>query len=138
MTEAWTGCNARSGAKRARDDLDPAEAIDKRHVEAHVAVLPGGKRCRVFACRRPDTRDLAGQQALRRRREVARAFDLDEHRRLRVGADQVDLARPPAPAAGEDAQSTTLEECGDPVLRRQAAELGGAPRQSSAASFRAR
>jgi hypothetical protein len=137
MTEPWPGCNPRSGAERVPDDLDAAQPIDQRHIKAHVAVLPRRKAGNKFAGCRPDAGDLAWQQALRRRCEAFRALHFDENRGCAIGADQVDLARLPAPTPREDDKTPLFQKSGDLILGRLPAEIGRPPRQLLAASFRA-
>lgn len=127
----------RSGAERVFQNLDTADPIDKGHVEAHFAVLPGGQAGDKFACRGADAGDLPWQQALRGGIEAGSTLDLDKDRDRPVAADHVDLAGSAAPAARQNGHPAPGEFIGDPVLCRGAAQMRRAASQLAPESFSA-
>lgn len=134
MAEPGGGFNRRSEPERVFHDLDPAGAVDERHVEAHVAVLPAGRSGKVFPGGGLKPGDLARPEPLRRH-DMARSplhFHEDETRRR--GEDQVDLAPPatPAPRAKLGAKPDVARR--DLILGGLSTVIGRCPAQSPPAS----
>lgn len=111
--------------------------IDKRHVKAHLGVLPGGFRRDEFLRRGEQSGDLAWKQHLRRTRRGFRALDLDEHHAGAFPHDQVDFAGPAAPAPRRDGCAGHGVVPRDLILGGVSRQMRDAPPYPSRGSFSA-
>ena len=137
MAEPGAGCNARSGAERIRDDLDPALGVDQSHVEAHRTVLPGGFCGDILGGCRKDAPRLTVRHPFGGDGMRLGALDLDEDQLRAIPQDQVDLTRRAAPPPRRDGQPRAQIGGLDLILGRDTAVIGNGTLQPFAVSFSA-
>jgi hypothetical protein len=137
MAEPGAGCNPRSGTQRIPDDINSPLTVDKSHVKAHFAVLPGGLLGHKFRSCGKDALPLPVRHSFGGNGMCFGSLDFDEHQLCTIAQDEINLACRTTPATGLDSQAFAPIGGLDLILGHPSAVMGNRPLQPFPASFSA-